>query len=87
MMQQGNPGGNLIKVRPRTTNTQISRGRTAFISDHNGEADRKHAIEGLYVYDTRVLSHYAWRIDGKQPVFSCGSPRTIQPDGIFDPGS
>jgi len=47
-MQQTSPGwGDLIKVRPRTTNTQISRGRTAFISDHNGDAHAERAVEGL----------------------------------------
>ena len=74
-MQQRSPGwGDLIQVRPRTTNVQISRGRTAFISDHNGDAHREHAIEGLYIYDTRVLSRYAWTLNGKTPEFSCGSP-------------
>lgn len=74
-MQQNSPGwGDLIKIRPRTSNTQISRGRTAFISDHNGEAHREQPIEGLYIYDTRVLSRYAWTLNGKTPVFSCGSP-------------
>ena len=74
-MRQSNPGSrNLIKVRPRTANTQISRGRTAFISEHNGEAHPDHAAEGLYIYDTRVLSRYGWRINGKQPEFSCGTP-------------
>ena len=74
-MQQNRPGwGDLIEVRPRSSNTQISRGRTAFICDHNGDAHREHAIEGLYVYDTRVLSRYAWTLNGKRPEFSCGSP-------------
>lgn len=69
-----NLSGTLIKVRPRTANTQISRGRTAFISEHNGEAHPDHAIEGLYIYNTRVLSRYMWRMNGKQPEFSCGTP-------------
>lgn len=73
-MQSGTGDAVVIKVRPRTTNTQISRGRTAFICDHDGEAHSEHAIEGLYIYDTRVLSRYLWRINGKQPEFSCGSP-------------
>lgn len=73
-MHQSGPGGPvLIKVRPRTTNRQISRGRTAFICDRDGEAHAKHPIEGLYIYDTCVLSQYFWRINGKQPIFSCGS--------------
>lgn len=74
-MQQKYPGaGNLIQVRPRTANTQISRGRTAWITEHNGEAHPEHAIEGLYIYNTRVLRRYEWKINGKQPQFSCGTP-------------
>lgn len=73
-MQQNIPDrGNLIKVRPRTTHTQISRGRTALICEHNGEAHPEQPIEGLYIYDTRVLSRYAWRLNDKQPEFSCAS--------------
>jgi glycogen debranching enzyme len=63
----------LIEVRPRTAETLISRGRTAFISDNEGEAHSEHAIQGLYIYDTRVLSQYRWRMNRKQPEFSCGS--------------
>lgn len=70
-MQQNS---DLILVRPRTANTQISRGRTAFITEHNGEAHPEHAIEGLYIYNTRVLSRYQWRMNGKKPEFSCGTP-------------
>lgn len=74
-MRYNSPGeGELIRIRPRTTNSQISRGRTAFICDHDGEAHPEHASEGLYIYDTRVLSRYAWKMNGKQPQFSCGSP-------------
>lgn len=73
-MQKGSPGrSNLISIRPRNSNTMISRGRTAFVSDNLGEAHKNHSGEGLYVYNTRVLSHYVWLIDGKKPEFTCGS--------------
>lgn len=52
----------------------ISRGRSAFICQHNGAVDPEKAIEGLYVYDTRVLRRYEWTVNGKKPEFSCGSP-------------
>lgn len=69
----GNQAGDLIKVRPRTAHTQISRGRTAFISNHNGEAHPDQPVEGLYIYNTRVLEQYVWQMNGKQPEFSCGT--------------
>jgi glycogen debranching enzyme len=63
----------LIKVRPRASTTEISRGRTAFVSEHDGTAHAEHAAEGLYIYNTRVLGLYRWSMNGKQPEFSCGS--------------
>lgn len=63
----------LVKIRPRATTVQLSRGRTAFITGLEGEAHPERPIEGLYVYDTRVLSRYCWRVNGKTPGFSCGS--------------
>lgn len=74
-MRESSPGrGELIRIRPRTTSTQISRGRTAFICEHDGEVHCEQAIEGLHVYDTRVLSRYLWTMNGKKPEFSCGTP-------------
>lgn len=63
----------LISLRPRATTVQISRGRTAFTARLEGEVDAGRPVEGLYVYDTRVLSRYCWRMNGKKPSFSCGS--------------
>lgn len=73
MMNQSPGWGELIRIRPRPDTFQLSRGRTVFISGHDGEADEKQALQGLYVYDARVLSRYCWRMNGKQPEFSCGS--------------
>ncbi|MGH9326923.1 MAG: glycogen debranching N-terminal domain-containing protein [Terriglobia bacterium] len=63
----------LVKIRPRATTIQVSRGRTALVSQEHGEIRRDRPIEGLYVYSTRVLSRYTWRMNGKEPQFSCGS--------------
>lgn len=65
--------GDLVSIRPRNANTHISRGRTVFVSDAHGEVHRDNANEGLYVYDTRVLSRYSWKMNGTRPEFSCGS--------------
>jgi glycogen debranching enzyme len=39
----------------------------------SGEIHRERSFEGLYVFDTRVLSHYGWRMNGARPAFSAGS--------------
>ena len=62
-----------IKIRPRQDTVQISRGRTAFVFGEDGTVDEGRAVEGLYVYQTRVLSKYGWRLNGKRAGFSCGS--------------
>lgn len=63
----------LIALRPRATTVQLSRGRTAFTTGLEGQVHAERPVEGLYVYDTRVLSRYSWRMNGKTPAFSCGS--------------
>lgn len=50
---------NLIKIRPRGDRVEISRGRTSFVSEYDGEARKEIPIEGLYVYNTRILSRYS----------------------------
>lgn len=64
---------NLITLRPRASTVQLSRGRTAFTTGLEGEVHPERAVEGLYVYDARVLSRYCWRMNGETPAFSCGS--------------
>ncbi|MGH9573763.1 MAG: glycogen debranching N-terminal domain-containing protein [Candidatus Acidiferrales bacterium] len=51
----------------------MSRGRTVFVFQRDGHIEKDNSVEGLYIYDTRVLSRYDWRINGKRPQFSCGS--------------
>lgn len=50
----------------------MSRGRTAFVTGPDGTI-LDDANQGLFVYQTRVLGKYRWRINGKEPEFSCGS--------------
>lgn len=66
-------GSAFIKIRPRPGIIQISRGRTAFVFNQDGAVAQDQAVEGLYIYQTRVLSKYAWQVNGKCPEFSCGS--------------
>lgn len=63
----------LIKIRPRQDTVQISRGRSAFVFLQDGSVSVDRAAEGLYVYQTRVLSKYEWRVNGESPQLSCGS--------------
>lgn len=73
-MGADNPGhANLIKIRPRGDRAEISRGRTSFVSEYDGDVRKEIAIEGLYVYNTRILARYSWWMNGNKPEFSCGS--------------
>lgn len=68
------PGrGSLIQIRPRAGRVQISRGRTAFVSEEDGYSQKETPVEGLYAYDTRILSSYGWKMNGSKPEFSGGS--------------
>ncbi len=68
------PGNlDLISLRPRSETTQMSRGRTVFVFARDGHVEKERAVEGLYIYDTPVLSRYEWKMNGKRPQFSCGS--------------
>ncbi len=73
-METENRGqGSLVEIRPRADRAQISRGRTSFVCEYDGEVCKQVAIEGLYVYNTRILSRYKWLMNGKKPELSCGS--------------
>lgn len=66
-------GGEYVKIRPGGETIYVSRGRTVFACQPDGRVNAEHAIEGLYIYDTRILSRYCWSMNGKQPEFSCAS--------------
>lgn len=73
-MPSSNPArAGLVKLVPRPDTVQVSRGRTVLVSALNGEVGSDERLEGLYVYETRVLSRYAWRMNGERPELSCGS--------------
>ena len=67
------PNASRIRLRPRHAEVHISRGRTVLATDREGTITGKAAREGLFVYQTRVLSRYRWTIDGKQPHLSAQS--------------
>lgn len=73
MVSSGLGTENLVKIRPRPGTAQVSRGRTALVTETNGTIDSERPVEGLYIYDTRVLSRYAWRLNGKEPPLSTSS--------------
>ena len=62
----------LIHLRPRDHTVYCGMGRTVLAAAPDGflYASRD---EGLWVYQTRMLSRYRWLINGKQPEFSAGS--------------
>lgn len=73
-MEEYGPGwGDLIHLRPRSNTVQVSRGRTALVFRQDGSIEKDEPIQGLYLYNTRMLGLYDWRMNGKKPEFSCGS--------------
>ncbi|HZR64820.1 MAG TPA: glycogen debranching N-terminal domain-containing protein [Terriglobales bacterium] len=63
----------LIRIRPRNESVSISRGRTALGMDRRGLIHSESSKEGLFVYQTRVLSRYRWLMNGKEPNLSTQS--------------
>jgi glycogen debranching enzyme len=59
---------NLIQLQPRGHHHRISCGRTVLTTALDGSVQAE--AEGLWVYQTRMLSRYRWRIDGATPTFS-----------------
>ena len=56
----------LIRLRPRSDTLLVSQGRTVFASERDGFIYAG-PEQGLFVYQTRMLSHYRFTIDGKAP--------------------
>lgn len=59
----------LIQLAPRGRNLHISQGRTVLIASLDG-AIEGNGLEGLWVLETRLLSHYTWEAGGTRPTFS-----------------
>lgn len=65
-----------IRLRPRSDAVHVSRGRTVLGMDLGGKIHSDSPRQGLFVYQTRMLSEYIWKIDGKEPHLSTQSPVT-----------
>ncbi|HEX5433168.1 MAG TPA: glycogen debranching N-terminal domain-containing protein, partial [Candidatus Angelobacter sp.] len=63
-----------IRLRPRHDVVHVSRGRTALGMDLEGLIGSESPRQGLFVYQTRMLSRYRWTINGKEPQLSTQSP-------------
>ena len=72
-MKDGTPPTRIL-LTPRSDTIHLSRGRTAMGLDHRGEIHHENARQGLYVYQTRMLSRYRWSIEGEPPELSVQSP-------------
>ncbi len=66
--------GARIRLRPRHNAIHVSRGRTVLATSPEGTIHPQTAREGLYVYQTRMLSRYRWTMDGEEPQLSAQSP-------------
>ena len=66
--------GSRIRLRPRSDAIHVSRGRTVLAMGHEGTIGPEISRQGLYVYQTRMLSRYRWTIEGEEPQLSVQSP-------------
>lgn len=61
------PSDWLVRIRPRSALNNVSQGRTVLTTDLDGCVHPRSEHEGLWIYQTRVLSEYRWLIEGKSP--------------------
>lgn len=61
------PSGWLVRIRPRPDLNSVSQGRTVLTTNLDGWVEGKSGHQGLWVFQTRMLSDYRWLIQGKQP--------------------
>lgn len=62
----------LIQLLPRSPTRYLSRARTVLTTGEDGFISGK-GQQGAWCYQTRVLSRYGWRINGKPPEVSANS--------------
>jgi glycogen debranching enzyme len=62
----------LIQLTPRTSTRYVSRDRTVLAIDANGFISGT-GDQGLWCFETRMLSVYRWFVNGKQPLATCNS--------------
>ena len=63
----------LIHLRPRDHTTYCGMGRTVMAAAPDGFIYGR-SDEGLWIYQTRMLSKYRWLVNGRQPEYSASSP-------------
>ena len=57
-------GSYLVGLRPRTEHLHVSQGRTVLVTGRDGFINPE-SRDGLYVYQTRMLSRYVWKVNGE----------------------
>lgn len=65
--------GSLIELTPRYQTVHLSAGRTVLATSQEGWIAPESEEEGLFVYQTRTLCRYRWRIEGQTPKLSTQS--------------
>lgn len=58
---------NLVRIHPRPETEYVAQGRTVFATGLDGFVSEGH-FEGLWAFDTRLLSKYRWLVDGRRPI-------------------
>lgn len=61
------PSDWLVRIKPRPQLNSVSQGRTVLTTDLDGWITSKAPEQGLWSYQTRMLSEYRWLIDRKPP--------------------
>ena len=62
-----------IRLRPRLDISDLSRGRTVLSTSIDGTIAEDDHRQGLYVYETRMLSKYRWLLNQKKPTLSAAA--------------
>lgn len=57
-------GSYLVSLRPRTEHLHVSQGRTVLVTGRDGFIGPE-SRDGLYIYQTRMLSRYVWKVNGE----------------------
>lgn len=66
-MKRFDPPASLIRLQPRHAAIETSQGRVVLVASTDGTIAAAEAQQGLWVYQTRMLSRYRWLMEGKQP--------------------
>lgn len=66
------PGSWLVRLRPRSSTVYASQGRTVMATSPDGFI-LEDKDQGLWIYQTRMLSRYRWLVNGKPPVMAANS--------------